>query len=202
MCNQINAKISCTFFPTYYEVSSPHTRLDIRVTECKQMSESRQIRVDSLFNSVMDREKSDPHWHWYKTEGMMAQLGLQEVPQIEDGEWVSTFDHRLAYFTTQSLTFVRNASWSLRKCSAASMFRGSSKFSKSEKREDRPHSTSRRRLKYPTKMTAVALSGKYNLVGAQPNPSTECGLRSDRHISPSSEILGCHNLRKGQIFRL
>ena len=127
---------------------------------------------------------------------MMAQLGLQEVPQIEDGEWVSTFDHRLAYFTTQSLTFVRNASWSLRKCSAASMFKGSSKLSRSEKREDRPHSTSRRRLKYPTKMTAVALSGKYNLVGAQPNPSTECGLRSDRHISPSSEILGCHNLKK------
>ena len=81
MCNQINARISCTFFPTHYEVSSPHTRLDIRVTECKQMSESRQIRVDSLFNSVMDRQKGDPRWHWYKTEGMMAQLGLQEVPQ-------------------------------------------------------------------------------------------------------------------------
>ena len=162
MCNQINAKISWIFFFTHYEWALCIPGLT-RVTEFKQISESPQFRVDSLFNSVMDRQKGDPRWHWYKTEGMMAQLGLQEVPQIEDGEWVSTFDHRLAYFTTQSLTFVRNASWSLRKCSAASMFKGSSKLSRSEKREDRPHSTSRRRLKYPTKMTAVVERKKTTL---------------------------------------
>ena len=52
----------------------------------------------------------------------------------------------LAYFTTQSLTLVRNPSWSLLKWSAASMLSGSSKLSRSEKREERPQSTSRSRL--------------------------------------------------------
>ena len=55
-------------------------------------------------------------------------------------------DHRLAYLATQSFTLVRKPSWSLRKCSAASIFRGSSKFSRSEKREARPQRTSRNRL--------------------------------------------------------
>lgn len=34
------------------------------------------------------------------------------------------------------------------------------------------------------------------LVGAQPNPSIEFCLKSDKQMSPSTEIFGCHNFVK------
>merc|ERR1719427_2136567 len=93
---------------------------------------------------------------------------------LDPGSLQQAKDQRLAYLTTQSLTLALKASWSVLCCSAASRLSGSSKLSRSEKSEERPHSTSLSRL-----------------VGAQPRPSTEWGRRRERQICPSSEMLGC-----------
>ena len=198
-CNQISAKISWAFFLTHHEVSSRHTRLDTWVTEFKQLSESRQFRVDSLFNSVMDRQKGDPRWHWYKTEGMMAQLGLQEVPQrIRSGSrHIITAWH----ISPPSLWLLSGTppghSENARQPQCSKDLQ-----SWAGRKKGKTGPTAHLVDVWNIYLKWQLLSGKYNLVGAQPNPSTECGLRRERHISPSSEILGCHNLRKGQIFRL
>ena len=90
----------------------------------------------------------DQCWRWYKTrlKEWWRSRGLEK--EKDHSGWRGYFAqfHLLANFTTQSLTLVRNPSWSLLKWSAASMLRGSSKLSRSEKSEERPQSTSLSRL--------------------------------------------------------
>lgn len=77
----------------------------------------------------------------------------------------------------KSFTFLSKPFLSTEYCSAATVFRGSSKSQRSVKSELRPHTTSLRVR-----------------VGNQPLPSSECSRRILKQIFPSSVIFGCHNL--------
>ena len=127
-----------------------------------------------------------------KTEGMMAQLGPWEG---ERPQWLTrlfcsisslgVFHNPVSDFSPESFLVTPEMICSL---NVERVFKVEQVR---EERGEAPKHISQSPGKY---VSNFEMHLRKYLVGAQPRPSTECGRRRERHISPSSEIFGCHNL--------